>query len=143
MAKNENRRSIYIGEPIKRLLALVGDDDGAFSQTVNGAVARYLEVMREHRPDFSRAEWCAICDALNGTIFDDLWVRRAGKLIAIELEDSRGGLGEKWGVDIPALCAKLMALPTAESLAVLHVVTVFWAHCDLETEAALSLAGIE
>lgn len=134
------KRSVYFGEPIDRLLSLVGTDN--VSGALNGAVARYLSLTDEYRPELSRAQWCAICDALNGTMLDNLWIRRGGRMIAMELEDSPG-LGEKWEIDLPALIAEMEALSTVESIAVLHVVETFWAHSEMDTDEALALAGVK
>ena len=137
------KRSVYFGAPIDTLLNLVGSDN--VSGALNSAVNRYLAIMDDHRPKFSRAEWCAICDMLNGTMMDDeMWMRRGGRLLAMEMQDSEpDGLYEKWEIDGPALAEKLAALDTAAALSVMHVATVFWAHSDMDTDEALALAGIK
>lgn len=142
MSNKDNKRSIYFGDPVQTLLARVGSDN--MSGAINTAVSRYLAIMEDHRPKFTRNEWCAICAMLNGTIIDDTWQRRGGRLLALEMEDSAAdGLWQTWEIDGPGLVAKLAALTTAESLAVLHVVEVFWEHSDLDHDAALAKAGLK
>jgi len=138
--KDEKRRPVYCGEPILQLISAVGGEE-KFSSVINSALQRYLQIIRDHQPDLSRAEWMAIFDVMNGTLIDNIWLSKGGRLIAMELEDSIG-LGEKWGADIPALCAKLVALNTAESVAVVHATEVFWAHAEKDTEEALSAAVV-
>lgn len=45
----------------------------------------------------------------------------------MELEDSLpDGIGEKWGVDAPALVARLRALPYADELALVAGIEAWW-----------------
>jgi hypothetical protein len=140
--KTGNKRSIYVGAPIAQLLELMGDDN--VSGILNTAVSRYLAMVDASQPIFAEAEWLAVCDVLNGTLVDDkMWIRHSGMLMAQEMQDSApDGVYEKWGIDGPALCKKLAALPLVQSLAVLHVVTAFWTHTDLQAGDALALAGV-
>jgi hypothetical protein len=133
--------SIYPGEPLARALAATGDDaeDGNRSGRVNTVAARYLMVVAAElrRLDLSRAEWCAIVDALNGSWLDETSI----PFIGAEIADAVG-LGEKWGVDQQALSARLMGLSTAAQVTVVEVAERFWAHSALPTDAALAAAGV-
>ena len=134
------KKSVYFGDPINRLLESVGS--GNVSGSLNGAVARYLAIVEDFRPNLTKSEWCAICDVLNGvTILGDRW-GRGGRLIAMELEDYNG-LADKWGIDLPSLVATVESLTTPESIAVLHVVETFWTHADLDTDEAFLIAGLK
>ena len=136
------KRSIYLGDAGAKLLELEGPEN--CSATIETAISRYLAVMEASLPAFSKSEWCAICDTLNGTMFDDTtWIRHTGPLLAQELHDAGpDGIYEKWDIDGPALCQKLNALTTPQALAILHVVTVFWGRTDLSNDEAFALAGL-
>jgi len=140
MAKSDNKKSVYFGEPIYKLLTQLGD--GNVSGTINLAVSRYLAMVDESRPILTRNEWLCIADVLSGiSTTDGPWERQPGKLLAMEMEDGGDGVFEKWEIDGPALCRKLGALNLAQGLAVLHTMNVIW-HSSLPTNMALALAGI-
>ena len=135
-----SKLSVNLAPPTDALLARVGEDN--VSGAVNEAVARYLAIMDDARPDFSRPEWYAICDILNGTFIDECFTIQPGLHVAMEMEDAQkfNKIYEKWDIDGPTLVAKLAGLRIADGLAVLHVVETFWAHSDLGRVEALALA---
>lgn len=137
-----NKHSIYLGEPMRALLLRRADGD-SITASVNGAVARYLAVCRRSVPDLSRAEWCAILDALSGYGLvlddgDDLAIRG----IPLEVADAERlrAIGEKWDVDGEALAQRVAALSFAELAAVGEVAHAFWAHREEPTDEALRRA---
>jgi hypothetical protein len=65
-----------------------------------------------------------IVDALNGTLID----LTAAQMLAAEIEDALAdGLAAKWGIDGPALVAKLASLTLTQRLAICDAVERFWA----------------
>lgn len=143
MVKNANRRSIYIGSPVQELLRLMGDEN--VSQVINGAVSRYIDIVRHHRPDFSKAEWRALCDGIGDTVLDTNFMRYGGQSLVLEMSVAHKmeGLVKKWGIDDQALINKLCKLDTASAMAVAHVLDMFNAHRDLPPDEALAMAGVK
>lgn len=145
MAKPDNKKQLYFGEPLMRLVDLLNPEQGQLSPMLNGAVDRYLDLMEAHRPRLSRNEWLAICDCLNGTMIDDTFLRMGAAAIAHEIGDAvvLEDLATKWDIDGPALIAKATRWTKVEAFAALHVATVFWAHSELDRDEALAKAGIK
>lgn len=129
------------GAPFQAALRATGGDDFPTGR-VNAIAERYLTMIEEARPGFSRAEWLAIFDANNGAgSFDELapghmpeWM-----CLAANVADTIG-LGDKWEVDQRALTRRLNNLPKAGKIAVLETVQRFWALCRLPDSEALDLA---
>jgi hypothetical protein len=132
--------TIYIRD---ETFARIGETrDRGLSMRIAAMIARYERMCRESMPAFTRDEWCAIMDANNGG--SDLFVAEVDGYpsatgIWANLHDSPG-LGEKWGVDQPALVKRLQQLSTAELLAVDEAINRFWNHTPLDTDAALHVA---
>lgn len=131
-------------ETLTRLQAIHG------YETQGGAVSHALAcweavlgiASEEIAGTFSREEWCAIADACNGTLWDEmLGGRSAGIHLAANVEDAHrlNGLGEKWfGADgdkaIRELLGKLQSLDYAQGWALLRAVCWFWQHTDRDTD---------
>lgn len=130
----DTKLSIYAGEPLA--LALAGYAEGR-SARVNTVCARYLGLVAEFVPTFTRAEWSAICDALNG-----VWLRDEHSLRFswAEIADCEG-LGAQWGIDQEALAIRVRELDLARTIALVETVERFWLRCDLPTDEALKQAG--
>lgn len=103
-------------------------DTGTLSGEINKFVDRYAETVRRHRgveKQFSESEMNAMRDVANGW-----WAEPAATIdggLALNLEDSMpDGIGEKWGIDAPALVAKLRALPYADQLALVAGIEAWW-----------------
>jgi hypothetical protein len=132
--------SIYAGEPVDRLLTLAGRDNR--SGRINDCASRYLDVVDEElaRLDFTRDEWCAICDANNGSMIggfgDDISWRMAWANVADTPE-----LGEKWDIDLASLVGRMQGLTLAQKAAVAEVIQRFWERVSLPTDDALREAG--
>lgn len=126
--------SIYAGEPMARVL--VGHDENR-SGRINTVCDRYLSIVAEHGPTLRLAEWCAACDALNGAWMSD---EASIRFMWAEIADCEG-LGDKWGIDQPALTERIRELPLAAKVAMMEVVERFWGRTDLSTADALALAG--
>jgi len=130
--------SIYAGEPIQQVL----DGHENRSGRLNTVAERYLDVVRRDCPALTQAEWCAVCDALNG-----YWMEGAGNLgvrmawAEVADADRLNGLGAKWGVDAPALAARMQRMSAGEQVALAEVVERFWQHCALPAGEALAKAG--
>ena len=137
MARNDNRRSIYCGPPIQELLSLVGED--GFSQIINGAVERYLIIVREQRPQFTREEWTAICGTLLEEPIETANLLRFGPrglAMAIQFpHKSKERVEESLG-----LYEKVQDLNMAGVFAVLHAAEIYRAHIAEGKEKALDLA---
>lgn len=113
--------SIYIGPPLAAVLE--GAEERGKSARINEVAARYLEMRRQETPALAEAEWCAICDVLNGTLLDSTSIR----LLWAEIEDAAlDGVGQKWGIDLRALAIELKELRYSQLVAIAEVVERFW-----------------
>lgn len=139
------RRTIYVGEGIARALgARIEQEDGSFSGAVNGIAGRYADIVERSMPEYTEREWCAICDANNGSWFLDSF---SPPLIWANVADTPE-IGEKWEIDADSLVSRLRALTYCQSAAVVDVIERFWAsprlntlsNRDLLTEAGAKIA---
>ena len=87
---------------------------------------RYVEILRRNPPPaLTEAEVNAIRDVLNGALLQPAAVI-AGAIV-IEVEDALpDGLADKWGIDGPALVARLGALTYVQEVALLEQVEKYW-----------------
>jgi hypothetical protein len=129
--------------PPKALDALGKDDMIGLSGRITEVAMRYRALLDDAMPTLTQAQWCAICDVLNGTwlICEDIEgrgdpVRSVWVSVADSAED---GTGEKWNVDVPALAATLRDMPYASQAAVCEVVRRFWKHPGLNDLATVDL----
>lgn len=78
------------------------------------------------RLPLTREEWNLIADASNGTVWNDHML--TGSQLVSQVTDAAGihKLGEKWGVDVPALLEKLKALDILHAWAIIFTVEWFW-----------------
>lgn len=99
--------------------------DGTVERNTSGrlsaVVERYGEVIRRHAPALTYKEWCAVCDANNGSVLDDL----PDTWMWVNVYDSLG-IGEKWGIDTPSLIKTMRGWSYAESVAATEIVQRFW-----------------
>lgn len=132
--------SIYAGAPVQRVLAGHGENR---SGRLNTVAERYAYVVERDCPTLSEAQWCAICDALNGYWMDAGDSGAGVRLAWAEIEDADrlNGLGQKWGVDAHALATLLRDSTAGQQVAVAEIVQRFWGHSDLPTREALAKAG--
>lgn len=126
------KQTTYFSE---EALAVLGDTADGHSGRVNQIIIRYGDAVKEARPEFSRPEWLAIFDALNGSIIDEFSLR----LLWAEVSDADrlGGLGEKWGVDAQALAAKIRNLEYIGCCAVAEMTARFWQLAPMANDHAL------
>lgn len=100
---------------------------------IQGAAARYYDLLWRSRPTLEPAQWRAICDALNGTWLADVvpggYVMPAQQLLVMEVGDAirLSGLARKWAIDGDRLMSQLGALTPAQAESVRDVVCRFWA----------------
>lgn len=139
------RVTFYVGEPITALLEQAGADNR--SRRLNAVVQRYSAIVAEELSQlrFTRNEWCAICDANNGTMMDDdigwrhPWAN---------VWDAGDELDEKWEIDRESLVRRMRALNLAGQAAITEVVERFWDRSrqqrtpETHTEA-LRAAGVQ
>jgi hypothetical protein len=101
---------------------------GGAADLIRRDLERYYQLLaREERalaPRLSEAEWNLLRDALNGVMLDDASWRFLAEEVADAIAD--GDLAAKWGVDGPALVARLRALTPAQTLVVVDAVERFW-----------------
>lgn len=123
------RLTLYVSDDSQ---AVIGPDNPSTSKAgrINSIIQRYGAITREAMPEFSEHEWCAICDANNGAILDDM--PQTVAYIWANVHDTPG-LGDKWGIDQDALVKKLHKLTIAEKCAVAEVITAFWRSNDLNS----------
>lgn len=132
--------SIYAGAPIQRVLDGFNDNR---SGRLNTVAERYAYIVDRDCPTLTEAQWCAICDALNGYWMDSGDSGAGVRLAWAEVEDADrlNGLGDKWDVDARDLSAQLRDMTAGQQVAVAEVVQRFWGHSDLPTHEALDKAG--
>lgn len=144
-----NRRSVYLTDHSLKALRLPepgpeGEDPGrSLSGRLNAIIARYDSVIRRSTPAFSAAEWLAIMDATNGTIFD---CSESGspEILPVwaNVADSPG-LAKKWKIDGARLVDSLRKLNAAQGAAVVEVIEAYWSlpPGDLGPDDQLARAG--
>jgi hypothetical protein len=139
------KMSIYAGPP---LLAALDESDrtgchGNRSSRINSIAERYLHIVDRDCPALSEAQWCAICDALNGYWIDAGDIGLGVRLAWAEVEDADrlNGLGKKWGIDATALARRLRDGTAGEQVAIAEVVQRFWRRSELPAKEALIAAG--
>lgn len=131
--------SIYLGDQALKVIektAVIhhnGERELSVSGRINSICTRYGELISRHMPAFTLAEWCAVCDANNGSILDDF--PSTVSLLWANVADSEG-IGHKWEIDPAKLIKKMRGLDFAESMAVAEVVQRFWADCSQLDNAA-------
>lgn len=121
--------SVYLtGETIDLIHATAAPDrEHSVSGRLNTICGRYSGIVFAQMPTFSIGEWCAICDANNGTLFEG----EITSLLWANVADSKG-IGEKWDCDKEKLVAKLRSLSTAQEVAAVEVIERFWAGVEGE-----------
>lgn len=111
------RVSTYLTD---RSLEIAGAGD-SLSGGINRSLDRYGEILRRARIDerFTPAEMDCIRDVCTGWLAEPAATIAGG--IGLELLDSiPDGIGEKWGVDVRALAARVDALPFADQIALVE-----------------------
>ncbi len=127
MAEQRQPTSFRLGEPEVAILEPRICASVDRSDAIRRILHRYAEVCRRELPALSVPEWKLCMDALNGTI---LWDRvESISWLVHEVEDALriNKLGEKHGVDGPALLAKLADTTYAQRLAIADTAERFWA----------------
>lgn len=93
------------------------------SEVAKRDLDRYYDMLARSLPTFTVAEASLICDALNGSLLQPA----SAPLLWAEISDALDdGLAEKWGVDGPALVARLRLLTPFQALAVEDAVERWW-----------------
>lgn len=113
------------------LLPDMTDGDKSMSDVINRSL-RHLKIIRSYALNslkgmFTKDEWLAIVDCLNGTVVADEFRFRSFSLIAsLEDADLYEGLGARYSIDIKKLCNKLDKLSPAQVDAVYCRIEAFW-----------------
>lgn len=120
----KHKSSVWLTpELISIIQATFPEGRGNMSGRINTILSRYAEMVARSAPELTEAEWCAICEANNGTVTDD--IPASVTMLWANVHDCRG-LGEKWDVDAKKLVAKMRAWTYAESVACAEIVERFW-----------------
>jgi hypothetical protein len=114
------KKSVYLADETMKIVGLVPND--SLSGRINTIVSLYDEIIRRESPEFTLGEWCAVCDANNGVLFDDSSSRT---LMWANVADSPG-IGEKWEIDATKLVGKMRALSFVQSIAMAEICQRFW-----------------
>lgn len=126
------KASVYLADASLAVLSAIqgpAEERYALSGRINTIVGRYGEIVRRSMPELTLGEWCAVCDANNGSMIDvEEFAAISASLLWANVADSPG-IGEKWGVDAKTLVKKLRGLSFAETIAVAEVVQRFWSDC--------------
>ena len=100
--------------------AVIGEG-GRLSARIHTIATRYGEVVKRCRPALTRGQWCAVFDALNGTLLEPDTIAA----IWMDIDDAEG-LGDKWNVDQQQLTATLRGMSYGELVAVAELRDRFW-----------------
>lgn len=123
------RATVYIAD---RAEAVLGGDN--LSGAINRVADRYYELVRRSRIDLAPAELDAVRDALNGWLAEPAATIAGGP--ALEVEDALpDGLAERYGIDGPALVARLRALTYAQEVALVDAAEQYWRTVAAESGA--------
>jgi len=136
--RRHNQRTVYLADAALDYLA----DAESLSGRLSGIVLRYRWLMEASMPRLSRAQWCAIADANNGSgVLDGVDDPLVATMLWANVADTPG-LGEKWEIDADALVQTMRAWTPAEALAVWEAVRRFWLADYPDTDRALAEAGL-
>jgi hypothetical protein len=130
MTKKRNNKSIYVGEPIERLLADRASDSGLYSisGTLNAVADRYQSIVRRAMPKLALNEWMLIMDAMSSTFAQSgADIDAYGLVHNIEDAIALDGLDKKWEIDGSILIQKLRGHSFAGLVALLDAVERYWA----------------
>ena len=120
MSTLSRRVSLRLPQALIERLGIGRDSD------VREHLERYVAILDSALAsvDLTEAEAWLICDACNGTLFEPHTV----SLLWATVDDAvrLNALDHKWGVDGPALVAKLRGLSYCQSLALVDAVERFW-----------------
>ena len=114
------------------------ESEAAIAAVAQRDLTRYYDLLRRSLPTFTEPEASLLMDACNGWHIEPHTAPLLWAQIADSLAD---GLAEKWGVDGPALVARLRALSYAQALAICDAVEVAW-RSGLPTGEALRRVGL-
>jgi len=141
------KSTIYLSDPLLQAVGPYGEDIAGPS--LSGRLAtigeRYLEILRRARPELTKAEWCVILDANNGT-FEGLGTAQLGPMMWANVADSiEDGIGPKWGLtdeQVRDLSERMRALPHAAQVSIVEAVEQFWLRPDDDADEAMRQVGI-
>lgn len=140
MPADQSRLSIYAGPPITEVLAGFNNRSGR----LNAVCERYAAIVEDElrRASFTRAEWCAICDALNGAQIEVLGAGTSWELAWASVADSADEMNAKWGVLCEDIARRVQAMSVAGRAAVWEVAARFWCYSEVPIDEALARAGV-
>ena len=135
------RTTLYLPDDVLTCLYLPDKQaEGERTYTLSGrmrsAVLRYHQILDSLMPRFTKAEWCAIFNANNATVFDGPEGMGTATMVWANVSDARE-LGSKWDIDPSSLVDKLRALTPAQGIAVVEAIDRFWSNYQMETDALL------
>lgn len=89
-----------------------------------------IDTVANLKGKFTPNEWKFMANTLNGTMFRPEQ-RIEPLMLVYEFKDAQiyDGTADKWGVDIEALNAKVIALTASETDAVISRVEKYWGNC--------------
>lgn len=136
----DRKVSIYMGPPI--LAALDACPDQSRSGRLNYVAEVYMAIVQRELTGirWTRAQWCAVMDVLNGA-----QIGAGGEidwLMAWANLADAPEMGAKWGIDVDKTAAEWRAFGVAKKAAVYEVAMRFWSRAELPTDAALAAAGV-
>ena len=141
MSKYTKRAVSLPPEVVAQIELRAYGDDGNFSGALAEGLSRYYEMLRRERvilrAMFSEDECGLLLDVGNGTA----WHAWSVPLLAASVEDSApDGYAQKWGVDLPALVAKLAGLSYAQNCALVDAIERWWASAADSQDVGILLA---
>lgn len=142
-----DRISLRIPDHLRQVADLDAGDLASPSARIAGILDRYGLLMARSTPQLTRAEWCLILDAINGWASAYEPAELAASGIAAEVADhvKLNGADDKWGLSraqAMGLAHRIHEMHPAEQLAIVDRAERFWRRCQLDTDEAMTAAGI-
>lgn len=139
------KTTIYLSDPLLQAVGPYGEDGPSLSGRLATIGERYLEILKRARPELTKAEWCVILDANNGT-FEGLGTAQLGPMMWANVADSiEDGIGPKWGLtdeQVADLARRMQAMPHAAQVSIVEAAEQFWLIPDMSTDEAMRQVGI-
>ena len=111
-------------------LATLAGEEGKPNALAADRLERYVHLTRRALSTLRlpREEALLLVDVLRGTLVDStFWAASGPALLAAEIEDAaEDGLGEKWGVDLDKLAARIRSWHPVTVLAITDAVQAWW-----------------
>lgn len=125
------KATVYLADSA---LEVIGKGEN-LSGRINSICTRYGAIIGKDCPALAVAEWMMICDILNATVLDcDSRDADPARFLWADISESGklDGMAEKWEIDTEALSQQVRDMPYSQQVAIIEVVSRFWADCETD-----------